>query len=69
LGEGDPVNVISPRGKIETTCKISDAVPRGTAYVAPYFYPAFVNDLLAAGWDPVGRHPDYKVFVGRVEKR
>jgi formate dehydrogenase alpha subunit len=69
LGEGDPVNVVSPRGKIETICKISDAVPRGVAYVATFFYPSFVNDLLATGWDPVGRHPDYKVFVGRVEKR
>jgi predicted molibdopterin-dependent oxidoreductase YjgC len=69
LGEGDPVNVVSPRGKIKTICKISDAVPRGVAYVATSFYPSFVNDLLATGWDPVGRHPDYKVFVGRVEKR
>ena len=69
LREEDPVNVVSPRGKIETTCKISNAVPRGVAYVAAFFYPAFVNDLLATGWDPVGRHPDYKVFVGRVEKR
>ena len=39
------------------------------AYIATYFYPALVNDLLITGWDPVGRHPEYKVFVGRVEKR
>ena len=69
LQEGESVKVVSPRGRIETTCKISDAVPRGVAYVATYFYPALVNDLLITGWDPVGRHPEYKIFVGRVEKR
>ena len=69
LRESDPVKVVSPRGRIETTCKISDAGPQGVAYVATFFYPAFVNDLLTSGWDPAGRHPDYKVFVGRVERR
>jgi formate dehydrogenase alpha subunit len=69
LRDGDLVNVVSPRGKIETTCKISDAVPKGTAYVATSFYPAFANDLLLTGFDPVGRNPEYKVFIGSVEKR
>jgi formate dehydrogenase alpha subunit len=69
LKEGDPVKVISRRGRIETTCKVSDAVPRGMAYVATSFYPAFVNDLLSTEWDPAGRHPEYRVFAGRVEKQ
>ena len=69
LQDGDPVNMVSPRGKIETICKISDAVPKGIAYVATSFWPAFVNDLLATGFDPMGRNPEYKVMVGRVEKR
>jgi predicted molibdopterin-dependent oxidoreductase YjgC len=68
LKDGDPVRVVSPRGSVEMVCRISDAVPRGTAYVAMMFYPVFVNALLMPGRDPVGRNPDYKAVIGRIEK-
>ena len=66
---GDPVKVVSLHGAIETVCKISRDVPRGVAYVETYFYPVFVNNLLGPGYDPVSRNPEYRVVVGRVEKR
>jgi len=69
LMSGDPVKVVSLHGAIETVCKISRDVPRGVAYVATYFYPAFVNNLLGPGYGPVSRNPEYRVVVGRVEKR
>ena len=69
LGDGDRVKVISPRGEVETICRISGAVPRGVAYFATTFFPVFVNNLLISGYDPVSQHPEYKVFIGRVEKR
>jgi predicted molibdopterin-dependent oxidoreductase YjgC len=69
LGDGDRVKVISPRGEVETICRISGAVPRGVAYFATTFLPVFVNNLLISGYDPVSQHPEYKVFIGRVEKR
>ncbi len=61
---GDKVKVISPRGEVETTCKISGDLPEGVAYFATTFFPAFVNNLLTSG-----EQPEYKVFIGRVEKR
>jgi formate dehydrogenase major subunit len=69
LKDGDPVKVISPRGSVDTLCRISGALPKGTAYVASTFYSAFVNGLLIAGRDPSSQNPEYKVVVGRVEKR
>ena len=69
LKDGDPVKVVSPRGAMETLCQISEAVPRGVAYVANTFYMAPVNSLLVSGQDPSSHNPEYKVFVGRVEKR
>jgi formate dehydrogenase alpha subunit len=69
LNSGDRVKVISPRGEVETTCKISEAVPKGVAYFATTFFPIFVNNLLISGQEAAGQHPEYKVFVGRLEKR
>jgi formate dehydrogenase alpha subunit len=69
LGEGDRVKVVSPRGEVETICRISDALPKGVAYFATTFFPAFVNNLLTSGHDSVSQYPEYKVFIGRVEKR
>ena len=69
LGEGERVKVVSPRGEVETICQISDALPKGVAYFATTFFPAFVNNLLTSGHDSVSQYPEYKVFIGRVEKR
>jgi len=69
LEEGGKVKVVSPRGEVETICKISGAVPKGVAYFATTFSPVFVNNLLASGFDATSQHPEYKVFIGRIEKR
>ena len=69
LNSGDRVKIISPRGEVETTCKISEAVPIGVAYFATTFFPVFVNNLLMSGQEAAGQHPEYKAFVGRLEKR
>jgi formate dehydrogenase alpha subunit len=69
LKDGDKVKVVSPRGEVETICRISGGVPKGVAYFATTFFPAFVNNLLISGYDAKSQHPEYKVFIGRVEKR
>jgi formate dehydrogenase alpha subunit len=69
LAEGDRVKVISPRGEVETICRMSGSLPRGVAYFATTFFPVFVNNLLVSGHDFISQHPEYKVFIGRVEKR
>jgi formate dehydrogenase alpha subunit len=69
LEDGGKVKVFSPRGEVETICKISGAVPKGVAYFATTFFPVFINNLLVSGFDATSRHPEYKVFIGRIEKR
>ncbi len=69
LEEGSQVKVISPRGEVETICRISRAVPKGVAYFATTFFPALVNRLLISGSGAVDQHPEYKLFIGRIEKR
>ena len=69
LEEGGKVKVVSPRGEVETTCRISGAVPKGVAYFATTFFPVFVNNLLIFGYDATSQHPEYKVFIGRIEKK
>jgi formate dehydrogenase alpha subunit len=69
LEEGGKVKVVSSRGEVETICRISRAIPKGVAYFATSFFPAFVNNLLISGTDAMGQNPEYKVFIGRIEKR
>jgi formate dehydrogenase alpha subunit len=69
LEDGGRVMVISPRGEVETTCRLSGAVPKGVAYFATTFFPVFVNNLLISGYDATSKNPEYKVFIGRIEKR
>ncbi len=68
LQSGDRVRVRSPRGAVETTCRVTEDVPEGLAYFATTFFPVSINSLLAFGSDGRGRRPEYKVFIGRVEK-
>jgi predicted molibdopterin-dependent oxidoreductase YjgC len=69
LDEGGKVKVVSPRGEVETICKVSGAVPKGVAYFATTFFPVFVNNLLISEYDATSQCPEYKVFIGRIEKR
>jgi len=63
------VRVISPRGEIESRCNVSGNVPKGVAYLAMSFFPVSANNLLIAARDPTRQNPEYRVFIGRVEKR
>ncbi|RPJ05483.1 MAG: formate dehydrogenase subunit alpha, partial [Deltaproteobacteria bacterium] len=69
LKDGDRVRVRSPRGEVETVCQVSEAMPRGVAHFAAYFFPVFFNNLLVSNQDPESHHLEYKMTVGRVEKR
>ncbi len=64
----DRVKLISPRASVETICRISEALPAGTAYLAVQFFPIPVNNLLSSERDPVSGNPEYKACIGRVER-
>ncbi len=68
LSDGDKVRVLSPRDEVGTVCRISPDLPKGVAYFAQSFFPLPINNLLIPMSDPIGQ-PEYKLFVGRIEKR
>lgn len=67
LKDGDKVRVISPRGEVETTCRVSKDIISGMAYFSTTFYPVFINNLLAENFQT--RYPEYRYIIGRIEKR
>jgi anaerobic selenocysteine-containing dehydrogenase len=69
IKDGDPIKVVSPRGEVETLCRISESLPRGVAYFATFFFPALVNNLLVSNQHPESHNLENKIIVGRVEKR
>jgi formate dehydrogenase alpha subunit len=69
VNHADPVKVISPRGEIETMCGISHSLPKGMAYFATQFFPIPINNLLIPERDLVSGTPEYRVCVGRIERR
>jgi len=69
IKDGDWIRVISPRGEVETLCRISEDIPRGIAYLMTFFFPVFVNILLVSNQDTESHNLEYKMIVGRVEKR
>lgn len=68
LKEGDKVRVISPRGEVETKCRVSDNVPNGLASFSMTFCPVLLNNLLIPGEDLSAKYTEYKYFIGKVEK-
>jgi formate dehydrogenase alpha subunit len=69
LKDGDPIKIVSPRGEVETLCRISGGLPKGVAYLATTFFPVFINNLLVSSHHPESHTLEYKGTVGRVEKR
>jgi anaerobic selenocysteine-containing dehydrogenase len=81
IADGDPVEVVSPRGRIHATARIAD-VRRGTVFV-PFHYgywdtdhpagPAgdagrAANEMTITDWDPVSKQPLFKLAAARVER-
>ncbi len=69
MKDGDLIRVISPRGEVETICRISEDLPKGVAYFMSFFFPVFINNLLVSSQNPESHNLEYKMIVGRVEKR
>jgi len=81
LAEGDPADVVSPRGRIRASVRIAGSRP-GVAFV-PFHYgywdtdePAgpegdrpgrAANEMTITDWDPVSKQPLFKLAAARVE--
>jgi anaerobic selenocysteine-containing dehydrogenase len=75
IGEGDRVQVSSPRGSLEARARIAGIRP-GVVFV-PFHYGSWdadgatrraANELTITSWDPVSKQPIFKVAAVRLER-
>jgi anaerobic selenocysteine-containing dehydrogenase len=68
LADGEPVHVVSRRGRICARAWITERIPEGVVYAPFHFAEAPTNRLTHNALDPISRIPDYKVSAVRLEK-
>jgi anaerobic selenocysteine-containing dehydrogenase len=67
IGEGDLVQITSPRGSIQARARVS-GVREGVVFVPFHYGHAAANELTMSSWDPVSKQPLFKVAAVRVSK-
>ncbi|HEY54964.1 MAG TPA: molybdopterin-dependent oxidoreductase, partial [Dehalococcoidia bacterium] len=68
IADGEKVKVISRRGEVTATAKITGVSPPGVVFMAFHFAESPANMLTNPAIDPVAKIPEYKVCAARVEK-
>ena len=68
LTEGQPVDVVTRRGRARVELRLSTAVRRDTLFM-PFHWggPGRANTLVGAALDPQSRMPEFKVSAARLE--
>jgi len=68
LKDGDVVKVISRRGEIKTTVKVTDVSPKGVVFMTFHFSETPTNVLTSPAMDPIAHTPEFKVCAVKVQK-
>ncbi|MCS7218542.1 MAG: formate dehydrogenase subunit alpha [Thermus sp.] len=68
LADGEPVYVVSRRGRIRARAWVTERTPEGVVYAPFHFAEAPANRLTLDALDPISRIPGYKVSAVRLEK-
>lgn len=68
IGQGKKMRLLSRRGEIELSARITPRVPEKVIFVPFHFAEARANVLTPLEIDPVAGIPEYKVSAVRVEK-
>jgi formate dehydrogenase alpha subunit len=68
IADGEKVKVVSRRGEVTASVKITEASPVGVVFMAFHFAESPANMLTNPAIDPVAKIPEYKVCAVRVEK-
>lgn len=66
--DGDPVKVISRRGEIIVTARVTERVSEGTVFVPMHYREAAANLLTNDALDPAVKIPEFKVCAVKLEK-
>jgi formate dehydrogenase alpha subunit len=68
IADGEKVRVVSRRGEVTASARITEASPPGVVFMAFHFAESPANMLTNPAIDPVAKIPEYKVCAVRVEK-
>ncbi|MDP9170914.1 MAG: nitrite reductase, partial [Acidobacteriota bacterium] len=69
IKDGDPVSLITRRGKAEVKAQLTPAIRRDTLFVPFHFGRAGRANLLTnPALDPISKMPEFKVCAVRIEK-
>lgn len=68
IADGDPVRVVSRRGKLTARAQISEKAVSGTVFIPFHYADAAANLLTNPALDPVAKIPELKVCAVRIEK-
>ncbi|MFQ5645615.1 MAG: formate dehydrogenase subunit alpha [bacterium] len=66
--DGEKVKVISSRGEVEVTARVTDKSPIGTVWMSFHFRDVLTNLVTNDNLDPVSKCPEYKVCAVRIDK-
>lgn len=65
---GEKVKVVSRRGEVTVTARVTDKSPIGTVWMSFHFRDVLTNAVTNNALDPVSKCPEYKVCAVKVEK-
>lgn len=68
IADGERVRVVSRRGRVEVTARVTEVVPPGMVFTSFHFPEVAINKLTNPAKDPVAKIPELKVCAVRVEK-
>ncbi|WP_018112367.1 formate dehydrogenase subunit alpha [Thermus igniterrae] len=68
IADGEPIEVVSRRGRIRARAWVTDRTPEGVVYAPFHFAEAPANRLTLDALDPISRIPEFKVSAVRLEK-
>jgi formate dehydrogenase alpha subunit len=68
IEDGERVYVVSRRGKVAVTARVTDASPQGVVSMTFHFAESPTNVLTSPALDPVSKIPELKVCAVRIEK-
>ncbi len=69
LADGEPVAVVSRRGRVEMPVKVTDRSPEGVVFTSFHFPQTAATNLLTSEfYDPITETPEFKACAVRVEK-
>ncbi|MBC7287902.1 MAG: formate dehydrogenase subunit alpha [Armatimonadetes bacterium] len=68
IQDGDPIRIVSRRGEVIATARITDECPPGTLFMAFHFPETRTNLLTEAVYDSITKTPRYKFCAVRIEK-